>query len=239
MCGGQIAMRDRFPLGYDTRLLGGCLYCGGPTTTSEHIPPKAFLDEPYPANLHTMKSCETCNNGYSVDEEYVSCLIDVAICGSTVSSAQLRPKVVQTFERKPHLARQIESQRFLEKNDVVWIPDHCRVSRIIEKVARGHASYDLGLRDLAPQNGRTAYVECAPLSLFSDAQREAFERPNDLCGWPELGSRAFYRVIADFRNAMTDWTMVQEGRYRYMALPDGPMVKIVLSEYLACQVSWD
>ena len=149
-------------------------------------------------------------------------------------------KLLRCLKLSLNLLARIESQGLREKDAMLWIPDHSRISRIIEKIARGHASYDLGLRHLAPENGTVAHVEYAPLSLFSDTQREAFETPENLRGWPELGTRAFYKAISNFGSTQTDWTMVQEGRYRYMAIPpDGPTVKIVLSEYLACQVSWE
>jgi hypothetical protein len=35
------------------------------------------------------------------------------------------------------------------------------------------------------------------------------------------------------------WIVVQQGRYRYAAESDGSMVRMVLSEYLACQVVWE
>ena len=55
----------------------GCIYCGKPATTREHTPSKAFLLEPYPENLPTIPACFECNNGYSEDENYVSCFLDV------------------------------------------------------------------------------------------------------------------------------------------------------------------
>lgn len=55
----------------------GCIYCGKPATTREHVPSKAFLVEPYPENLSTIPACFECNNGYSEDEKYVACFLDV------------------------------------------------------------------------------------------------------------------------------------------------------------------
>ena len=43
----------------------GCIYCGKPATTREHIPSKAFLIEPYPEDLATLPACFECNNGFS------------------------------------------------------------------------------------------------------------------------------------------------------------------------------
>jgi hypothetical protein len=40
---------------------------------------------------------------------------------------------------------------------------------------------------------------------------------------------------------INDWVEVQEGRYRYHAIDYGDAVKIklVISEYMACEIVWD
>lgn len=50
----------------------GCIYCGKPAFTREHVPSKAFLTRPYPQDLATVPACFECNNGFSSDEKYVS-----------------------------------------------------------------------------------------------------------------------------------------------------------------------
>lgn len=55
----------------------GCIYCGDDAKTREHVPSKAFLVEQYPENLPTMLACFKCNNGYSEDENYVACFLDM------------------------------------------------------------------------------------------------------------------------------------------------------------------
>ena len=62
---------------WDKSKENGCIYCGKPATTREHVPSKAFLVEPYPDNLATIPACFECNNGFSNDEEYVACFLDV------------------------------------------------------------------------------------------------------------------------------------------------------------------
>ena len=235
----QFEMRDKYPFGYDERLLGGCLYCGAATDTTEHIPSKVFLDKPYPANLHTMKSCGSCNNGFSIDEEYVSCFIDAVICGSTEDLGILRPKVGETFIRKPEVANRIEASRRTDGDETFWNPEIPRFIRIIEKIARGHASHDLGLRDLGTESGSTPHVGFWPIGLMEDVQVQEFEHPVAIPFWPELGSRAFYQALSTNGKSLTEWTILQKGRYRYLATPVEPSVRMVFSEYLTCIVTWD
>lgn len=60
--------------------------------------------------------------------------------------------------------------------------------------------------------------------------------------FPEIGSRAFLRTVVVSKNVFTyenGWLTVQEGRYRYsISWSDRIAVRMVLSEYLACEVIW-
>ncbi|MBV7337585.1 hypothetical protein KFU94_57025 [Chloroflexi bacterium TSY] len=62
----------------DVRQYSWCAYCGGDTKTREHVPSKVLLDKPYPKNLPIVSACESCNAGFSMDEEYIACWIEVA-----------------------------------------------------------------------------------------------------------------------------------------------------------------
>jgi len=72
-------MMKRLPNYADQRFNGQCVYCGAYSDTKEHVPPKVFLDRPFPENLPVVESCAKCNTGFSLDEEYLACLIYNAI----------------------------------------------------------------------------------------------------------------------------------------------------------------
>lgn len=67
----------------DSRLLQGCIYCGGLTDTRDHIPSKCILEQPYPINLPVVRCCDSCNQSFSKDEQYFICLLESVLCGST------------------------------------------------------------------------------------------------------------------------------------------------------------
>ena len=69
----------------DDRLLAGCVYCSGSTETRDHIPSRVLLDEPYPENLLVIPACGSCNESFSLDEEYVACLVECARTGWLVA----------------------------------------------------------------------------------------------------------------------------------------------------------
>lgn len=82
-----------------------------------------------------------------------------------------------------------------------------------------------------------------PLHTLDPHARQHFETPPQTTAWPELGTRAMQRMVVDVAsNAVVglDWITVQPGQYRYLAVAEGPvMVRIVLGEYLACEIIWD
>jgi hypothetical protein len=104
------------------------------------------------------------------------------------------------------------------------------------KLARGHAAYEYG----EPQLYDPESVWFSPLHTLSSREIEAFETPPIEDLFPEIGSRAFVRGIeTEWSGMMGGWRVIQEGRYRYLVSHSaGIAVRMVLSEYLACEVIW-
>ena len=223
----------------DERFTGYCAFCGGPSDTRDHVPPKVFLDEPFPRGLPVVGACNKCNAGASLDEEYLACFLECVICGTTDPMRVKREKVRRILERRPRLKGRIaKAENRDEAENPVWMPEADRAQRVILKLARGHAAYER-----YPHLTEPRLVDLIPLGVMSEPDRIAFEEvvsgPFQL--WPELGSRAFMRAVGispDKRNTAGGWIIVQPGRYRYAVL-EGTVVHIVLSEYLACRVEWE
>ena len=89
----------------DDRHSAFCVFCGDPPTTCEHAASRVFLDDPLPDDLPTVGSCRQCNSGFSRDEEYLACLIDCVITGSTDPDKVKRAKVRALLLHSPSLAR--------------------------------------------------------------------------------------------------------------------------------------
>lgn len=108
------------------------------------------------------------------------------------------------------------------------------------KLARGHALYNLS--DLKAEEPESFWMK--PLVLMGQEERSGFETLPEQKIFPEIGSRAFLRgaLLTEHgvRPPPLEWIEVQKGRYRYAtAYTIGLTVRIVLSEYLACEVCWD
>lgn len=226
----------------DERVLAGCLYCGGPPDSREHVPAKVLLDNPLPENLPVVSACYECNSSFSLDEEYLACLLECVLCGSVSPKQIQRKKIRKILERKPALATMIEESRRVNEGGVSFDIDVARVRRVIVKLAQGHAAFELNEKlDEDPLT-----VSFFPLHLLTAVERKQFEKVEDLSEflpWPEVGSRAMQRAASscDFSLTTSDlcWIEVQPRRYRYLTVAYVPVeVRMVLSEYLGCRVTW-
>ena len=65
--------RPEYGEGHPERL---CCYCGAWADTVDHVPSKVFMDKPYPENLPVVPCCKKCNREFSLDEEYVTVLLE-------------------------------------------------------------------------------------------------------------------------------------------------------------------
>lgn len=219
----------------DERQTFFCVYCGGDTRTRDHVPSKVFIDEPYPTNLPVVPACRSCNEGFSIDEEYVACLVECALTGSVKINALTREKIKKILQKKPSLVSLFEQAK--EKNlcgDVSFKVDIERVKNVVLKLGRGHAAYELN----EPQIFAPSVVSFVLLSLLTEEDRKRFDTPPRSYVCPEVGSRAMQRVGVEDPGASL-WVIVQPGRYRYFtSVGDGVVVRVVISEYLGCEVVW-
>ena len=233
----------------DSRLIYGCIYCGGVPDTRDHVPSRSLLDTPLPENLPVVGACRKCNNDFSSHEEYFVCLLETVLRGST--DAVRRPLVADILRRSPALRSRIDGARQEHSGQVTFLIEAERVKTVLLKLLRGHAAFELS----AVRRQEPSEFAWGPLALLSDEQREWFEDVQVSNFYPEIGSRAMQRmVVAQFTFAgpdgtenrhdallVNDWLEVQEGRYRYIAYEDhsGVRVKIVIDEYLYCYACWD
>jgi hypothetical protein len=237
----------------DSRLTQWCLYCRGIIGTREHVPSKVLLDEPYPDNLPVVGACAACNAGFSLDEEYLACLVECVLTGSAEPEVISRHKIARILSEKPALREMILRARQIINGTVSFAIDYPRVRNVLLKLARGHAMFEL---DTPLQEGE-ASVEWTPLVLMDAEARVQFETPPTSSLFPEVGSRAMQRMMVvsvvlasqeDPKSQLVQelllgpgWIEVQPGRYRYLATvvdTGHVIVRMVLSEYLACEVIW-
>lgn len=219
----------------DERNLLYCLYCGGDPDSREHVPSRFLLDEPYPENLPIVGACHTCNSAFSRDEEYLACAVAVALAGSADPSRIGREKVQRRLTDRPALAARLSAALQQNEDGTALDIETKRVRNVITKLARGHVLFELG----EPTLDDPATVAFAPLHLLSPDARQQFEVPPTAKLWPPPGSRAMLQLIQTWPAGQQSWIVVQPERYRYVVSAGPLFVRLVLSEYLGCEVTWN
>lgn len=228
----------------DERQKAWCVHCSGPIaalkTNRDHVPSRGLLAKPYPANLPVIPVCAACNNGFSLDEEYLAAFLGAVLAGSTDPGRQTNSSAGRILERNASLKARIERAKTEYKmvggeTRLVWTPEQERIKRVVVKNARGHVFFEYG----EPMLAEPDLVWAAPLEALTATQRADFENVDIGQGWPEVGSRMMTRVMTG-QDLSGAWVIVQDGIYRYAVAQQGTMlVRSVLQDYLATEVYWD
>jgi hypothetical protein len=116
-----------------------CIYCGSPSDSTDHVPPRLRLERPYPPNLLTVPSCTRCNQGWSKDEQYLLVLL------SRIGTSQLLTDKIagggvvdRTLKRAPLLERRLNDALQLdEKGRIVMAPELDRIHKVFTKITHG------------------------------------------------------------------------------------------------------
>jgi len=219
----------------DSRARGQCLYCGGPPETKEHVPSRVLLDRPLPDNLPIVEACKSCNNGFSLDEEYLACLLDCILSGSVNPEDLQRENIKRTMKKRPSIAKKMKNALKEVNGKRYFKIEYDRVERVVLKIAQGHILYEINelYRD-------SATVQIAPFSCMEEGDIQAFENLPQQNVCPEVGSRGMQRLMTRQDLQPSGWIIVQPNRYRFTVLhSERTEVRMVLSEYLACRVFWE
>lgn len=216
----------------DRRLEDYCTYCGGPNQTRDHVPSKILLEQPYPENLPLVPCCNKCNNGFSLDEEYFACLIECIIAGSTDSKNLRRERIKRILDRKPSLRAKLTLAMVQNEDGIAFSVERERVESVVKKLGVGHLKFE---NSDAPIDAK-ASINFTSRHLLSEGQKNEFFDPQESL-LPEMGSRGLTRMFETNDRDRSHWIDVQEGIYSYSVI--GDTVRILIWDYLACEITWD
>lgn len=220
----------------DWRLTDVCAYCGDFADSEDHVPSKCFLDSPLPPDPPVVPCCHHCNEQFSYDEEYVSCIIDCMKEGTIDVQSIKRDKTRATLTHSKGLAERIRSQYVKFGEDILWNYEKQRFKSVFRKLAFGHLAYQN--ETLAMDSNYQ--VSMMLLDKMNKEERCIFELPYSSVVLPEIGSRTLQQEIILYDDSstklFTKWNIVQDGRYRYCTSSEGNKVKFVIAEYLAVEV---
>ena len=108
-------------------------------TTRDHVPSKLLLERPYPQNLSTVPSCDKCNQGWSLDEEYFGIVIahisDQPHMAVKIDEGGL---VDRALISSPRLDDRLINELGVAQDGRVYLqPDNKRLENVAAKIAFG------------------------------------------------------------------------------------------------------
>lgn len=222
----------------DTRLNSFCAFCGKSPNTRDHVPSKILLNKPFPENLPVVPACLECNHSFSLDEEYMACLLECTLCGTTEPKKLEKEKISKILRYKEALRNRLEQAKITTESETYFQVEESRIKNVVLKLAQGHLRYE----NSESQLEEPIFIGFNALSMMSEIERNNFLSSGETIKFlPEVGSRAFYNVLfEDEENPIENWVIVQENTYSYkISLShDGLKVSILIWEYLACEVVW-
>ena len=155
----------------DERLINDCVFCGATADTRDHVPSKVLLNFPYPENLPVVGACKTCNQRFSIDEQYLGCFLESVLAGSTDPNVIKHPSNARAMRRAPALRARIEATKSEVDGRVVFVPEVARIKNVMFKNARGHAAFELAQPICREE---PFYYWCGPLESLDEESREDF-----------------------------------------------------------------
>ena len=213
-----------------------CIYCGGKPETKDHVPPKIFLDEPYPPDLPVVPACRNCNKSFSKNDLYVACLIECAKHRS-LNPCDLKRKKIKKAMRENRCMEQLHNANIETLFGSEFRFDERIMRAFFIRLARGHAAFECDHVEL--DEDRIA-VWFSPLASMDINQEIVFCASPIVSIISEIGSRASQRtkVYYDCKGNpkyVPQWVQVEEENYEYLAaaIGQGTLVRIIIGDFLS------
>ena len=166
-----------------------CIHCNKALTRAssnrDHVPSKCLLNEPYPANLKTVRICSDCNRSFSPSEEYVAALLATLLWDDEEPPSRLGRILESNWKLQDRLDEALVVENSGPEVRVALEPDLNAVEVVVRKNAIGHLWLATG-------------VALPPLTVFT-------------CPLDNLPTEARENLFGQ----RGDWLVVQKGTYRF------------------------
>ena len=214
-----------------------CSYCGENPDTRDHVPSRILLDVPFPENLPVVPCCNKCNQGFSLDEEYIACLLECVLCGTTDIENLKREKIKRILQNKEALRQRLLKSKVEVQGQVSFNIEVDRMENVLVKLAKGHLKYE----NSDPVYNEPNSIVFKPVGTMTQNEIDIFLADTELIKSPEVGSRTMQNFTIDNKNnTYSHWTIVQPEIYSYSVsvTPARLKVKLLIWGYLAAEIIW-
>ncbi len=242
--------RIKHKVNFERKTYMECIFCGVESNTREHAPSKVFISEPLPTDLPTVPSCRKCNNSYASDELYTAVLIK--LLRKRYDNYELTAVDLKRLNTKEGQ----DAFQFIENyGDKLGYIDNKRLERVLIKLARSHAVYELftcyEYNSSDPKYDINLFYDYKPFMEESIKEEiDSIVLMNDKI-LPEMGANLYQRIYCaepispSLNNNGKDsiisfllWNEINDGEYRYTSyIEDGKyVVKIVIQDFVYAKI---
>lgn len=210
-----------------------CIYCSNIADSREHLPPRVFIDVPKKNEWNIVPACETCNNGYSEDEQFVACATEYILAMVYYNGVIQRDKIKKTFKKRPKILEKIKSLCKIERGNLIIDNDIIEsIKKVFLKIGQGHFMYDCSM--FLDEN---ATISVAFEPQLTQKELDEFNSQVICNCIPEIGSRVSNQICLNINtNEMIIlWNTIDDKNYRYLISPDG-ILRIVIREFLYIEI---
>lgn len=139
-----------------------CYWCGEPSTSVEHVPPKCIFPETkdtkgiqFRKNLMTVRSCDLHNLKKSSDDEFLMACLASVVGNNSIGYLHTITKVLRAYQRNGSLITKLmkdaKEASITAPNDhnfpvLIGEPDIPRLQKSLEAIARGVYRIEIGER---------------------------------------------------------------------------------------------
>lgn len=114
-----------------------CIFCGDTADSREHVFAKCFFDKPYPSNMLTVPTCESCNHSFSLDEQYLFYFIDFLNSVEENEGNSIRELAERTYEHNKSLEDRMFNSIKVDNNEEPYFKFEVeRINKVVLKIAR-------------------------------------------------------------------------------------------------------
>ncbi|MEZ4945990.1 MAG: hypothetical protein R2804_10700 [Cyclobacteriaceae bacterium] len=158
--------------------------------------------------------------------------------------------MAKILSKSPALRKRIEDARKEVDGQIIFEIEIERVRNVMLKLAQGHAGFELS----QPCRKKPDHFWCGALHTLPIDDQETFHSVHFQQNLGEVGSRNMQRLMVtqltmqsengepkNVSMLINDWVDVQDDQYRYISIDEMGMliIRIVVSEYFACEVAWN
>lgn len=214
-----------------------CYSCGGPATTTEHVPPKCFFPEAKDLrdeglelrfNLMTVPSCPDHNTSRSRDDEYAMVVMVMHHETNWIARNQFATKVIRALRRSPAFTTRVfDNVRDVQLGNRATVAidvDLDRFYGVMSSTVRGLIYHDLGYRVSGDVTIWSPVFRYPSGEVDADHAGLAFDARRVLRGSPKNGANpdVFHYQLAADKTSMVAAKLVFYRGFDIYALADYP-----------------